>query len=144
MQSYWWQCTQCGTSRTFAEECATRGVVHFLWDVLLPAEWDQSLLVRTCAVCQSHSLRITYEFPRAEKETMRTLHIVGIPQDTYLPMLWETSPDPDLRERWFDFKYVQGRSVWGLNKPAVLTNVALTRLIDLYRVKANCPIFLRG
>ncbi len=105
MPSYWWQCTRCGYSPpSFKSVCKSRGIVHFLRDELLLAKWDQELLVRQCPSCRERSLRITYEFPRQKKETIRVLHIVGVDRGDYLPMMWETSPSPDLTKRWFDFK----------------------------------------
>ena len=143
MPSYWWHCDQCDKTRTFEEECGI-GIVRFLWDELLLAQWDQKLLVHDCAACQSpQSLRITYDFPRKDKETLHVMHIVGMTPDreqTYLPMLWQASMNGEL---FFDFKYMNGRSNWGLNKPAVLTDAVLTGLIRLYREKANSPTFLR-
>jgi hypothetical protein len=145
MPSYWWQCAQCNATRRFDVECGV-GIVRFLWDQLLPANWDQSLLVRPCSICSNGALRITYEFPREDRKTLRVLHIFGLgplgPKKDYLPMMWETSPAPDLKERWFDFKYMSGRSNWGLNKAAVFSKEDLLELFRRYREKANDPTFL--
>jgi hypothetical protein len=150
MPSYWWQCVRCeAPPRTFAEECNCRGIVQFLWDILLVSKWDQSLLVRRCASCGSQSLRITYDFPRTrtEKEIIRVLHILGLPPwepgKTILRMMWETSPCLDMSTRWFDFKYVSRRSIWGLNKAAVFGRDDLQELVRLYREKTGDANFLR-
>lgn len=144
MPSYWWECVHgCDGKRTFKEECGSRGLVHFLWDHLLPGQWDQELLVRQCPACKSLSLRIAYDFPRRNPETLCVLHIVGLgPFGDYLPMMWEASPKSDRSKMWFDFKYVRGRNIKGLNTPAVFTRNQLSNLFNLYRQKANDPTFL--
>ena len=116
MPPYWWECTECGKQQLdFKATCGSRGIVHFLWDQMLPAQWDQSLLVKQCSSCMKQGVRITYLFDREEKpETVRTVHIVGIqPSSDRLVMMWETSSKSDLSQRWFDFKYVKGRKHLG-------------------------------
>lgn len=69
-----------------------------------------------------------------DRELIRVYHIVGLgtPEDDYIPMMWESSPAP-FSERWFDFKYVRGRRIWGLNRPAVFTRENLREVFALYR-----------
>jgi hypothetical protein len=144
MPSYWWQCTKCPAAPVlFGKSCKSRGVVHFIWDELLPARWDQSLLAQKCTACGESSLRITYEFPRKpNKEILRVIHVVGTgPHGDYLPMMWETSPSADLSTRWFDFKYIRGRSIWGMNKAAVLERADLHALFQAYRDRTGDAAF---
>ena len=56
-------------------------------------------------------------------------------------MMWgaETSDDPGLRV--FDFKYMERRSNWGLNKPAVLTRDDMRGLFTLYAAKRGASAF---
>lgn len=144
MPSYWWQCEQCGCTETFKNLVQCSSLPAFLWDNLVPSGWDQSLLVRPCSRsgCSFH-FRITYDFPRSNKETPMVVRIVGLnkPPDTYLAMLWETYFLSDPSTRLFDFKYVNGRSPFGLNKPAVFTQQDLTTLFALYGRKAGIPAF---
>lgn len=139
MPSYWWSCESCGQEVPFNQATRSRGIAHYIWDVLLPSGWDQSALIRTCANCGVDGLRITYEFPRAQREILRISHLVGLPDayGDYLPMMWETTPLSSPAERWVDFKYVRGRSIWGLNKPAVLSRADLGRLLAQYRAVAG-------
>lgn len=140
---YWWQCTACNATRKFMQVVNCSGIVDFLWDQLRVSGWDQSLLKRECPSCCANALRITYEFPRkVEPELIRVLHIVGVGAGDYMPLMWETSPNADLVERWFDFKYVNGRSHYGLNKAAVFGEQDLAELFRLYRTKAGRPGFL--
>ncbi|MDO9069072.1 MAG: hypothetical protein Q7W05_11525, partial [Deltaproteobacteria bacterium] len=135
MPGYWWQCESCGADSDFMEACGSKGIPHFIWDVLLPSKWDQSKLKSECKKCQKDSLRITYEFPRAEKEVIRVVSIVGVGpyNNIYLPMMWETYMVGNEDDRLFDFKYLNGRNVWGLNKAAVFGRQELKELFDLYR-----------
>ncbi len=48
-------------------------------------------------------------------------------------MMWETLFSPYDGDSCFDFKYINGRSVFGLNKPAVFTQLQLRELFSLYR-----------
>jgi hypothetical protein len=65
---------------------------------------------------------------------MTLVRAVGVgPFDDYIPMMWEAFPSDDPDARWFDFKYVRGRSAYGLNKPAVFSKPELINLFALYR-----------
>ncbi len=142
MTGYWWQCEKCGTVYNFPEVSDTRGIAHFIWDVLIPSEWDQQKLSRYCKNCNSNSLRITYEFPRRDKVTLKVIRIIGrSPKDKYVPMMWETNSSEDESINWFDFKYVNGRNVYGLNKPAVFTRNRLKQLFEVYCQKTGTPSF---
>ena len=117
MPAYWWECTTCKMKVDFKQACGRRGMPDFIWDVLLPSDWDQTHLVIGCPGCGQQSLRIAYEFPRAERVGLVVIHAVGLgPLDNvWIPMMWETHPDDGSEENWFDFKYISGRSAWGLN-----------------------------
>lgn len=88
-------------------------------------------------------MRITYLFPRKEKETLRVVHIIGLgkPGDDYIPMMWETYPLGEKEIHWFDFKYINKRNILGLNRPAVFTHDDLKKLFDLYRTKTGNNFF---
>ncbi len=88
-------------------------------------------------------MRISYIFPRDDKIELQVKHIVGISpsNDVYVPMMWETIPNGSLNETWFDFKYINNRSIWGLNKPAVFTNQDLKKIFNLYKNKIGCCDF---
>ena len=142
MSAYWWECESCGNRTEFSEACGSQGMAHFIWDVLLEDSWDQRKLLLKCHHCGNVSLRITYEFPRQDKETLRVIHIVGLdPKDTYIPMIWEVYPIYDKEEHWFDFKYVNGRNIYGLNKPAVFSRQDLKQLFSLYGGKTGVADF---
>lgn len=143
MPGYWWECVKCGNKVEFPEACRSRGIAHYIWDVLLPSSWDQTKLLAHCEKCQSDSLRITYEFPRKEKEILHVAHIVGIGPffEEYIPMMWETFNHNDFQDRLFDFKYINRRSIYGLNKPAVFSTEGLRELFDLYRKKTGIESF---
>lgn len=138
MPSYWWQCQACNEARSFVEVTASKGITHFIWDELLPSDWDQKHLTRICPKCNDNSLRITYEFPRQDKVTLFVHNIVGITDDNYfMPMLWCTSPSEDKGARWYDFKYVNGRNIFGLNKAVVFTQGSLTKILELFNNKCH-------
>jgi hypothetical protein len=148
MAAYWWECEGCGKSVDFPNATGAGGITRFIRDILLPSDWDQSLLLRQCTACDKPLLRMTYEFPRGkETVSLHTVHIVGLDKDEYLPMMWETCPmdSPQERwlseERWFDFKYINKSSIFGLNKPAVFLQDELRRLFDLYRTKTGVTNF---
>jgi hypothetical protein len=113
----------------------------FVWDKLLPADWDQSLLTSPCPRCGQGVRRITYNFPREDKVTLRVVHIVGLASNDYVPMMWETYPTHSTSDRWFDFKYQSGRNPWGLNKAAVFSREDLHKLFTLYREKTGAQDF---
>lgn len=139
MAGYWWQCENCVTESTFQEACDSRGIAHFIWDVLIPSSWDQTKLVKNCKNCGKQSLKITYQFPKKkEKVVFRVIHIVGInPFEDYIPMMWETYQVGYEKDSIFDFKYVVGRSIYGLNKPAVFSRDDLKKLFALFCEKTG-------
>jgi hypothetical protein len=139
MGSYWWECSNCGTQYDFQTICQSRGITHYIWDVLIPSGWDQDHLVKNCTKCDKNILRITYIFPRAEKTHLQVKHIVGLGpfDDVYVPMMWETIPDGNNDETWIDFKYINGRNIWGLNKPAVFSKEDMRNLFQLYRERTG-------
>ncbi len=142
MAAYWWECESCGHAIEFVNACGSKGITHFIRDVLLVSSWDQSHLVLECVRCGKKTLRITYEFPRTQKEKLYVIHIVGLNvNDHYLPMMWETYPVSDPEDRWFDFKYINGRNILGLNKPAVFSREELQHLFAIYCEKTACTSF---
>ena len=133
MASYWWECSNCGKQYDFPTACQSQGITHYIWDVLIQSAWDQDHLLKQCDECSQNAVRITYIFPRADKTHIQVKHIVGLgPFDIYVPMMWETIPDGDLEETWIDFKYINGRNIWGLNKPAVMSREDIRKLFQLY------------
>lgn len=141
MPGYWWECETCGEKSDFPTTVGASSISSFVWDKLLAADWDQSLLVSPCPRCSHGSRRITYEFPREDKVTLRVVHIVGLQSDDYVPMMWETYPTDSPSDRWFDFKYQRGRNPWGLNKAAVFSRQELHELFTRYRQKTGAPDF---
>lgn len=137
MPAYWWSCAKCGGDCDFAKACDTPDIHGFIWNKLLLSDWDQALLGQRCAKCRSNSLRITYEFPREDKEVVMVNHIVGLNQGTWLPMMWETVLTSEPKKRLYDFKYVGRRNTWGLNKPAVFTEGGLRDIFRVYREKTG-------
>lgn len=138
MASYWWQCSLCKNQQDFPTSSNSRGLTHYIWDVLVPSSWDQSHLLRACSSCSLNTMRITYIFPRADRTQIQVKHIIGLgPFGEYLPMMWETIPDGNETETWIDFKYINGRSIWGLNKPAVFSKEDMRKLFQLYRTRVG-------
>lgn len=139
MAAYWWQCEKCSSVFNFDEVSDSRGITHFIWDVLVPSSWNQANLVKKCKKCGKSSLRMAYEFPRADKVTLLVFHMVGLGpfDDVYIPMMWETKPLGSDEANWFDFKYINGRNLYGLNKPAVFTRDNLEELFSLYKKKTG-------
>ncbi len=135
MPGYWWECEGCSQQVGFKEVTGTSSIYGFLWGKLVPSEWDQKLLVRTCAKCQG-SMRITYDFPREEKETVRVHHVVGLVLvgGNYLPMMWEGAFKSEPDTHFYDLKYLgRGKGgLRGLNRPAVLSQEDLKNLFALY------------
>jgi len=139
MASYWWQCDTCQIEEPFHAVSAATGIVSFIRKILLPSGWDQSKLVLPCPKCAKPELRITYDFPREdERVRLSIVHIVGLIHDDayYLPMMWETQPSTD-EETWFDFKYINGNSIYGLNRPAVFSRIELTKLFQTYEQRCG-------
>lgn len=137
MPAYWWSCMNCGRRATFADICAVAGIHGFIWNQLLASDWDQRLLRKSCDNCGRNFLRITYEFPRANKEVVFVNHIVGLNLEGWIPMMWETVFATEPRNRLYDFKYLGRKNTWGLNKPAVFTESGLRELFRLYRKKTG-------
>ncbi len=143
MPAYWWECESCGNTVDFTHARSVSGMPRFIREVLILSDWDQGHLLRECSQCGQNSLRIAYEFPRCEKESIRVFHIVGIVDacEEYIPMMWETLPAPYDGEHWYDFKYINGLNIWGLNKPAVFTRGRLVQLFNLYCQKTGVARF---
>jgi hypothetical protein len=114
------------------------GIVSFIRKVLLPSDWDQSKFIQPCPKCRKHELRITYYFPRGEPVRLSIVHIVGLKYDDayYLPMMWEAQPAHEVGT-WFDFKYINGNSIYGLTKPAVFHRADLKKLFQIYEQKCG-------
>ncbi|MBV9860247.1 MAG: hypothetical protein JO038_09120 [Alphaproteobacteria bacterium] len=135
MASYWWQCDTCQVETPFNDVSPSTGIVSFIRRVLLPSNWDQSKLVLPCPKCGKPELRITYDFPRGDGPVrLSIVHVVGLIHGDdayYLPMMWETQPSSD-EGTWFDFKYINGNSIYGLNRPAVFSRDELRTLFKEY------------
>jgi pyridoxal/pyridoxine/pyridoxamine kinase len=143
MASYWWQCESCMKRFSFPQACNSKGIAHFIRDIILPNGWEQQHLLRICTACNQHSLRIAYEFPRKEKEIHLVKSIVGlgIVTSIYLPMMWETYTLDSTSIMLFDFKYINGRNIRGLNRPAVFSQQDLQDIFKLYCNKNNRDFF---
>ena len=143
MPAYWWKCGACAATAAFGDVSRSPGIAHFIWDELVPTNWDQSLRLLACPGCGGEHLRITYEFPRKDRVELTLVRAVGLDpnDDDYVPMMWETVPDWPSDDRWFDFKYVKGRRVFGLNKPAVFDREGLRKLFKLYCRVAKTEAF---
>jgi hypothetical protein len=145
MPGYWWECEEnCGYTSDF-NTVAGCGIVAFFWDIL-SVTWDENLLAKVCGKCGKKSLRITYEFPRKEKEVIRVHRVVGLRvDDDYLPMMWEGVPKSSPGQTWFDFNYLRGKHTRGanrgLNRPAVFGAKELSELFTLYREKTGQQSF---
>lgn len=135
LTGYWWRCGDCQQDFRFRDVTNSTGAPSFIWDELRTADWDQSLLTRDCPQCGTNSLKMTYEFPRARKETLTVRRIVGLDpnEDGYMPMLWETIPETEPDKRWLDFKYQTKRNATGLNRPPVFSKASFARLISRYQ-----------
>lgn len=139
---YWWECEKCEKQFDFNTACGSPGIAHYIQDHL-KKDWDQTLLVRDCPDCKSHSLRIAYEFPKRERQLFRVYHVVGIDWNNgaYVPMMWVTKESPYSGEMIYDFKYICGRQTFGLNKSAVFSQNDLKRIFDLYCEKTGVKSF---
>ena len=140
MNGYWWECTRCGRRARFSSVTESNSLAAYIWDVLVPSGWNQGTLLKACTRCAKHAMRIAYEFPRRENERLFVMVIVGLtPEkgDTFVPMLWESARGRRLNKRWFDFKYIQGRSNFGLNRPPVFSAGSLREVLRLYRRKTG-------
>jgi len=139
---YWWQCNECSSQYDFTEVTNSKSTAAFIWDELLPAGWDQSLLTQSCPECSQQTLRITYAFPRANREVIQAIHVVGLTPyegDTYVPMIWETSA-AGKEKNWIDFKYINKRNNWGLNKTPVFTRDSFREVIQQFNDKADSAL----
>ncbi len=68
--------------------------------------------------------------------------MVGLgPFDEYVSMMWETIPDGNAEDTWIDFKYINGRNIWGLNKPAVFSKSEIHDLFELYKSRTGDNTF---
>jgi hypothetical protein len=141
MAGYWWECEACGKETDFLTTGAAASLASFVWDRLIPSDWDQSLLTAPCSAGCAGPQRITYHFPRDDRMTLRVIHIVGLKSDDYVPMMWETYSTESPSERMFDFKYQRGRNPWGLNKAAVFSRSDLHQIFALYRDKPKALEF---
>ncbi len=57
MPAYWWECESCETNHEFDEVCMSRGMPHYIRDVLIPSEWDQQhLLMRIPVKAATYSV----------------------------------------------------------------------------------------
>ncbi len=54
-----------------------------------------------------------------------------------LPMMWETSKADSQGPHLFDFKYLLGRNILGLTRPAIFSREDLRKLFDLYCQKTG-------
>lgn len=137
---YWLQCQRKICKYEGAEYWRVTGcnsAAAYIWDKV-SKKWDQSLLRIRCPKCMRRSLRITYAFPRKDREVVQAIHIVGLSLDGYKPMMWESRVvDTPRRRSWFHFNYLIGRSPWGLSRPAVLSSPQLKKLFALYRRKTR-------
>jgi hypothetical protein len=139
--SYWWKCMSCACARTFAQTLGTNSIHGFLWNTLLPSDWEQELLVRKCPECREFSLRIAYEFPRQRTSVVTVYHIVGADKGNWMPMMWETTLDDESDDHLFDFKYICRKQLFGLNRPAVFSQNDLSELFTLYCARTRKPRF---
>ena len=137
MAGYHWQCSNCKQESSFSQVKANTGIAKFIWQTLLPANWNYNLLIRECPQCHEKEMRITFEFPRQQNpELLQVKQIVGLPVGNYLPMMWESFPFGSIDESWFSFNYitlVDGKiNSWGLNKAAVLDEDEFSKLTQVY------------
>jgi hypothetical protein len=137
---WWWQCHLDASHGSDFSGCphGERGLLQFFFG-LAKSDWDESWLAVPCRVC-SGTMRITYDFVRADRLRVSVVRIVGIGKyaPDYLPMMWETVP-LDETEPMFDFKYIRGvrGGNWGLNKPAVFSRSDLAELFATYERKTG-------
>lgn len=139
-KSYWWECESCHNTFEFSEITKSKGIAHFIWYELLPENWNKDKLVSFCKSCKIFSIRITYLFPRKDEIKIQLLSIVGLKYTNFLPMMWETKEAYN-NVLQFDFKYLVGRSVWGLNKPAVFTQEDLKTIFNRFAKINNLDSF---
>ena len=114
----------------------------FLRKIMIPNNWDQSKLIEQCQACNETALRITYEYPRQDDpDLIQVLHMVGLVQGEYLPMMWETYYAPNDQSTFFDFKYMWKNNAWGLNKAAAISRDDLRKLFSLYEQQTGATGF---
>ena len=152
MKGYWWQCEneRCKSYRKRLEfqdvfrdeDIPVNNVCQFIRKRLLPSGWDQNLLARPCAQCHENSLRISYEYERQkDPEKLTLIHIVGVGDDYWLRMMWESIAQGNESEPWFSFNYLYGNRCFGLNKAAALYREDLKNLLALYAKKLELSEF---
>ncbi|MCH7950972.1 MAG: hypothetical protein IH875_10945 [Candidatus Dadabacteria bacterium] len=142
MPPYWWECEKCEQTYYFEDVTSSNTIVKFIWDELLTSAWSQELLQKECNKCKENKLRISYHFPSKDNLKLRVVHIVGLElENEYLPMMWETYFTHNPSENVFDFKYLNGRNIWGLNKPAVLSKGELSQIFALYSKRTGNKSF---
>jgi len=142
---YWLQC-DCGYDcAEYSQVTGCTSAAAYIWD-RVRVNWDQALLLMRCPECKQLALRITYAFPRKDREVVQIIHIVGLCLDgNYTPMMWESRPLSRPRLQWFHFNYLGGRNPFTLNRAAVLSTDQLRQLFALYknrtgkRLKASAP-----
>jgi len=137
---WWWECEKCSKTFDFQHVCDSENIASFIQDKLRK-NWNQDLLIQKCPKCRSRTLRIAYEFPREKREHFRVYHIVGIVDGEFIPMMFETKGRPKYKDSLFDFKYIVGRSPFGLNKAAVFSKEDLKELFKLYCKKTGMQSF---
>jgi hypothetical protein len=140
MPGYWWSCTTCDREFTFEKVTDSKSICQFIWDRLLPADWNQKFLTVKCPECETRTVKLAYDFPRRKRKVMRVNHIVGLNYGggDYLQMMWEAVDVLEPKKALYDFKYlIRGRGPWGLNKPAVFTKGDLAEILELYRKKVR-------
>lgn len=137
MPAYWWECEKCKKKRHFSDVTDAKSITHFIWNILMPSDWNQELLVEKCASC-SDQMRIAYICPRNGQNHLMIKYIIGLAAaDQYISMLWETIPDGDGNETLLDFKCLNGRNVFGLSRSAILTRQNMVDIIKKYSEKTG-------
>jgi hypothetical protein len=141
MPGYWWECESNGSHRFDISHFHKNkmngytGMASFIKDVMA-FQWNRNELLQHCDKCKRNTMRITYKYSCKSNtnDKYRVITIVGLNSNTtYIPMMWETCSVID-EYTYYDFKYIIGRSVYGLNKPAIFTRQQLNEIIKLYGV----------
>ena len=113
---YWWQCRSNPQHATkdFTSVCKLP-LVQFFYR-LASSGWDQTLLTQTCRHCTGE-MRITYDFPRADRVRLELVHAVGLSvDDAYIPMVWASLPH-GIPQTWFDFSSNTSAELRGVTTP---------------------------
>jgi hypothetical protein len=137
---YWLQC-DCGyDGAKYSQVTGCNSAAAYIWD-RVRVNWDQALLLMRCPECKQPSLRITYAFPRKDREVVQVIHIVGLHLDgDYTTMMWESRPLSNPRLQWFHFNYLGRRNPFSLNRAAVLSHDQLRGLFALYENRTGTRI----